>query len=335
MADKSLILTCMKNEGAWLLEWVAFHLSIGFDHILVYSNDCVDGTDQMLDRLAEMGLATRYNNDRKPHHRPSYQLRAYRKARKNPMLEDYAYTAIIDADEFINVKLGDGSVGALIAETGRPDVISLPWRVFGTGGIAEYRPGFVTEAFTWAARENRPRPAQLWGMKSLFRTEAIAQFGLHRPVQPEGGDWSALRWVNPAGTEMPERYHAQTSGNWRFDRETIDYSAAQINHYAVKFRKSYITKVLRGSAHGGIARDETYFQIMNQNEEPDHAIARLLPAAKARYADLLTDPVLAQWDAHARAWHEDKITTALRSPEGKELLDRLSERDKLPENQKT
>ena len=36
-----------------------------------------------------------------------------------------------------------------------------------------------------------------------------------------------------------------------------------------------------------------------------------------------------------QAWHEDKIATALRTPEGKELLDHLSERDKLPENQKT
>ena len=40
-----LIVTAMKNEGPFILEWAAYHLSIGFDRFLVYTNDCDDGTD--------------------------------------------------------------------------------------------------------------------------------------------------------------------------------------------------------------------------------------------------------------------------------------------------
>ena len=60
---RSLIVTTQKNEGAFLLEWLAHHKSIGFDDILVLSNDCSDGNDTMLDRLQDMGQLTHVRND--------------------------------------------------------------------------------------------------------------------------------------------------------------------------------------------------------------------------------------------------------------------------------
>ena len=48
----------VKNEGAFLLEWLAHHRACGFTDFLVFSNDCSDGTDLMLDRLAAMGWLT-------------------------------------------------------------------------------------------------------------------------------------------------------------------------------------------------------------------------------------------------------------------------------------
>ena len=44
----------VRNEAAFLIEWVAHHLGIGFTDLVVLSNDCDDGTDAMLDRLAEV-----------------------------------------------------------------------------------------------------------------------------------------------------------------------------------------------------------------------------------------------------------------------------------------
>ena len=43
----------VKNEGAFLIEWLAHHRACGFTDFLVYSNDCSDGTDVMLDRLRQ------------------------------------------------------------------------------------------------------------------------------------------------------------------------------------------------------------------------------------------------------------------------------------------
>ncbi|WP_413851471.1 glycosyltransferase family 2 protein, partial [Tateyamaria sp.] len=53
----------MRNEGAFLLEWLAHHRAVGVDHFVVFSNDCDDGTDDMLDKLAELGWLTHVRND--------------------------------------------------------------------------------------------------------------------------------------------------------------------------------------------------------------------------------------------------------------------------------
>jgi hypothetical protein len=45
-----------KDEAPFLLEWFAHQLAIAFKDILVYTNDCTDGTDETLQRLETMGL---------------------------------------------------------------------------------------------------------------------------------------------------------------------------------------------------------------------------------------------------------------------------------------
>ena len=60
------IVTTMKNEGPFILEWIAYHLSIGFTGFTVFSNDCDDGTDQIIVRLQELGVACHVENKLKP-----------------------------------------------------------------------------------------------------------------------------------------------------------------------------------------------------------------------------------------------------------------------------
>ena len=58
-----LAVITLRNEGAFLLEWLAHHLATGVDHVLTFTNDCEDGTDALLDRLAQMGHVTHVRND--------------------------------------------------------------------------------------------------------------------------------------------------------------------------------------------------------------------------------------------------------------------------------
>ena len=50
---RHVLLSSMKDEGPFVLEFVAHHRVLGFDAIHIASNDCTDGTDLLLDVLAE------------------------------------------------------------------------------------------------------------------------------------------------------------------------------------------------------------------------------------------------------------------------------------------
>ena len=53
-------LTCVKNEGPFLLEWIAFNRVIGVTDFLFYHNDCTDGTDRLTPEIfAKLARARR------------------------------------------------------------------------------------------------------------------------------------------------------------------------------------------------------------------------------------------------------------------------------------
>ena len=51
-----LAVTSLRNEAPFIVEWVAHMRSIGATDLLVYTNDCDDGTDALLAVLANHGI---------------------------------------------------------------------------------------------------------------------------------------------------------------------------------------------------------------------------------------------------------------------------------------
>ena len=74
MSQAVTVFTTMKNEGPYMLEWVAFHKSIGVDHFLIFTNNCEDGTDDIARRLQDLGLATHVPNEVKDGGNPQHQM---------------------------------------------------------------------------------------------------------------------------------------------------------------------------------------------------------------------------------------------------------------------
>ena len=136
MTDKRLIITCMKNEAPFILEWVAYHRSIGFTDFLVFTNDCDDGTVEMLDTLQGHGILTRMDNpylEMPGDHNP--QKGALRFAEDLDIVRDADWVMVSDVDEFVNIHVGDGTLDNLFQATGEIDVISMQWRLFGNGDV--------------------------------------------------------------------------------------------------------------------------------------------------------------------------------------------------------
>lgn len=315
-----LALTCMKNEGPFILEWISYHLAIGFDHFLVYSNDCEDGTDGILNRLAEMGIVTHHDNPRRKG-RASHQVRAYRRARKDPAYAAADWVAVIDADEFINVHVGDKSIQALTAAVPDAQAISLTWRLFGCSDRTSFHDSFLTASLRRAAPEFCPRPSQAWGMKTIHRTEAVDVIGCHRPRAVPDDDWKALNWVDGNGRPMPDNFF---TGNWRMNRKTAGYELAQVNHYAVRTRETFLLKTLRGRAFGGQDIDAGYWDKMNQNTDSDASIQPVLPRAMEIFRDFMEDPTLSELHGKAVLWHRSSIDAILATDDGQQLLKRIT-----------
>ena len=100
--------TCVKNEGPFLLEWIAFNRVLGVTDFLFYSNDCTDATDRLLDALAAKGLVVHLPN---PAEGRNYQMEALKDAAKQPVVTEADWVWVADVDEFLNIHIGDHTIG--------------------------------------------------------------------------------------------------------------------------------------------------------------------------------------------------------------------------------
>ena len=126
------ILAAARNEGPYLLEWLAYHQAAGFEHFFLYTNDNWDGSDTLLAVLAQHGVLTLVHNQAGTHCGPQYK--AYSHALTLlPQILDYSWTAVIDLDEFFgydsNVFGGvDDYLGWQMTQP--VDAVALCWLVF-------------------------------------------------------------------------------------------------------------------------------------------------------------------------------------------------------------
>ncbi|WP_322892087.1 MULTISPECIES: glycosyltransferase family 2 protein [unclassified Yoonia] len=124
------MITCLRNEGPFLIEWLAYHRAIGFDRFIIGANDCTDGSHEMLLRLTDMGEVTYLPFSRDPAGKGAqYQFADLLAAAGHVKAGEWV--AWLDLDEFLLVHRGDSTVQALIRDLGKADGIRINWRFFG------------------------------------------------------------------------------------------------------------------------------------------------------------------------------------------------------------
>ncbi len=297
MADPTLLtFTVMKNEGPFIIEWVAWQRLMGIDRIVVLTNDCDDGTDRILDELDRMGLVTHLPNPleisppdaamrRQPHMTGiayGKRLRAWRDA-------DFVF--LTDVDEFPLLRGDDATLKDLLRRLDWPDVLTMAETLFGTGDVLTYEDRPVTQQFTRSASMTPGKWRSRRGFKSITRVDPRLVIRNHRPIaKPDVAP--GLRWLDGSGNRFPDElrsiHQKGTDARGMFDLVTV-------NHYTLRSLESFLVKHARGDAVVEDRIDETYFrrrnQVVTRNVEMlDHAdrldeeIARL--KANTRLAEL-------------------------------------------------
>lgn len=316
------VVTCMKNEGPFILEWLAYHRAIGVDRFLVYSNDCDDGTDVLLDLLQKRGfLQHRDNPYRQTGQRPQHA--AFHAAEDEPSVKDADWLVTMDVDEFINIHVGEGRITDLFLAVPNANMISMTWRLFGNADIHTFEDRPVTELFHQCAPQLARKPHQAWGFKTLFRRQGLfKKIGVHRPkgLVPQLKDH--INWVNGSGQPMPE---ADYRNAWRSTVSTFGYDLVTLNHYAVRSVESFLVKRDRGRVNH-VDRDQghIYWFRMNNNEVSDRSIEPRLAAMRTELADLLDDPEISTAHAHCVARHRQKIAELRARPDYAEFFAELT-----------
>ena len=315
-----LAITTVKNEAAFLLEWLAHHRAVGFTDFLVFSNDCSDGTDAMLDRLADLGQLTHLRNPGPWPEGP--QWAALKAADRHPLRAAADWVLFCDIDEFVNIHVGDGTLGALTAALPEATAIALTWRLFGNCGVVDYVDAPVTGQFLRAAPAGMIWPWRASLFKTLFRNDgSYGRLGVHRPRAPDPARLAQARWFDGAGRELPEAYHR---GRIFTPLGENPWGMVQLNHYALGAMQSYVLKCDRGRANREAAPfDLSYWVERNFCTEEDRSIARHAPAIAAGMATLRADPELDRLHQAGVAWRKARFAELMLAEEFRALFGRL------------
>lgn len=292
---KSVLLSSFRNEAPFVLEFVAHHKVLGFDQIIIASNDCTDGTTEILDALAAMGVI---------HHLPCVtppkitpQHHAYAQARCSFPLDQAEWLMILDADELLNVHISGGQLSDLIrVQEPDTDLILINWASFGSGGHDR-----------WVNQPSSQRFTQ--------RLRTMSGPGLIKSLIRQPGHWSQLSNHHPfdSTADYPLRI-AFAGGLWTEDvaASSVEFGTyrtvkpqvgtfrfAQINHYITRTEDSFDLRRARGrgAAPTGKSNDRhtgDYFARMSQGTFEDDTISRYADRVAALTAEYLTHPPLAQ-----------------------------------------
>ena len=285
-----LLAATMRNEGPYILEWVAHHLATGFTDIVICTNDCVDGSPALLDRLQELRVVTHLVNKVGP--RDKAQLAAYARIEELPVLRETHWAMVLDADEFLNIHVGNGTISDLIEAAPQATAFLINWRIFGNSGRIEWQPGLVTERFNKAARLHDPVNSSF---KTLFTKLDAYHCRLlpHQPRYPQPARLSELCYVNGAGIVLPRYFCDESRADFlQSEPDQVSWKLAQVNHYNTRSWEDYLVKHHRGGGLDIPWERNVSWAAFNKNDETDLTISSKRAATEARLEMLFEDDEL-------------------------------------------
>lgn len=304
------LVSSMRNEGIHLLEWLAYHRVIGFDPVVICTNDCDDGSDLLLDCLAALGVVTHLPNPLNQGTPP--QASGIARAMAHLAGTSAEWLAHLDSDEFLNIATDDTSgadpVQTLTARAEDAHAIALPWRMFGDNGHRTW-PGETLPAFT--ACEPAPDPATV-KFKSLFRFRDFASASDHMPTQPR---IDAPLAVNAAGEPLSSAaLHGPPRSRYK-PVETAIRGGAVVNHYATRSTDVFLLKNDRGRGMGPPSDKyhlgSKWHARANRNDVQDRTILARWPEVAAELTRLRALPGVAKAESTCCDWFAATTTRRL------------------------
>jgi len=253
--DGIAIAVLVKNEGAFIAEWLRFHIAAGVDHFILYDDGSTDDTlvaarDAVgADKLTIIPWAQRLQDaklDRAIHN----QGLAFAHAIGN-FRHQFRWMAFIDIDEFLFPTQAN-SLPEVLAQIDSADNVILPWHMFGRQGFAE-TPDLTIP--NYLRKHRNPYETDVKGVlnfKCLVKPTKVTKAYVHG-FEVSGGQQI---W-NSRGQSFKYGQHRDGVFN--------DAPLLQLNHYYVKSDAQFEAKTNKGSI-GDSAFTATFKNTDNRRE---------------------------------------------------------------------
>lgn len=241
----------MKDEGPFILEWLAYNRLIGVTDFVIYTNDCSDGTVALLAALQAAGLVQALPNPAPPG--KPLQMAALAAAQRLAVLREADWVFVTDVDEFLDIRAGAGRIPDLIAACGWPLAISVPMRMMANGGVADFADLPVVQQFT------RSHAPEAWNGRAGIEVKTLTArgfpvkyLGVHRPFLRSGHDLRAcpVAWTDGTGRVVPRAFMLAETRRRRYRLAAAGATEfASLRHYTLRSLDSYLVKSARGDAN--------------------------------------------------------------------------------------
>jgi hypothetical protein len=267
---KAVVVVILKDEAKYIENWVCFHLSIGFEHFLVYDNGSLDGIANVLAKYIRGGVVTLISWPLR-----AGQIDAYNHA-LSLLREKSEWTCFLDVDEYLVLHHHE-TVCSYVSSLDT-DQILIPWRNFPYSGHKVAPGGSDLESFFWA---HKATPTSAVQVKHLVRTSTAVRATAHFSFI------STNRTTIADGTPTPPTHIISSP----------TYGGAQINHYATRSLNENETRIKKGQVDGGAEKQlATFFPINAETAshfDYDATILRHLKAfaqVRERWASVSAEP---------------------------------------------
>ncbi len=231
---RAAVVGTMRDDGIYALEWIAYYLALGFEHIFIYTNDNADSSDALLRILSEQKIITLIESETSGKVGP--EAKAY--GHSIQLLHDlraFEWVLYVDSDEYLvpAPRFGNSVINVLAAVEEHfpnrlPSCVCYPYLWFISEMAYLRTPGLLIERFQHARYH--------WITKGLVRLQDVVSMRHeHFPDVKAGGFL-----VDSAFDLLP----LDVREVWK--RRNPQYAGGRLNHYWPKSFEEFAIKKARG-----------------------------------------------------------------------------------------
>jgi hypothetical protein len=256
----------VKDEGAYLPEWITHHRLMGATRFYIYDNESKVPVSESV-KPYDHGDITVI-----PFPGRGVQIKAYADAVSVVSGLSF-WLAIMDPDEFLIPTRGKDVIEVL-GEFEKNAALCVNWLMFGSSGHKTRPSGLQFDVYT----KRNPESSKVnTHVKSIVRPGLVV-----RPQNPHSFVYSGgLSAVNERGVKVEGAFS-----------DPVSVSKIRINHYFTRSQAEYVAKISKGDAGGAGSKDMTLFNCADQEAtQQDWSACRFSANLKAAlYNDRVVIP---------------------------------------------